>query len=281
VLAEAYARLRQFEKARETLAQMAEALNIGKMNEKGNQPVKSGDVYHRMRYWQAIATVAESESRKRDVLTAYLTALSHRAKSDLPAPSGMDELTDHARRLWKEVGGSEEGWQAYLASNEISRGATEIVSGGTWNSPNTVLPDFTLADLTGKKWQFSDLKGKIVFINFWAIGNPLSTRELPWVQRLREEMKDSEEILVLTFNIDFDLGIVEPFIKEKKYDFPVIFAKAYAEDRNVRGIPRNWVINRDGILQFDWFGFNDTEDEWMKKAMGMIEKLKGGIEAKK
>lgn len=46
--------------------------------------------------------------------------------------------------------------------------------------------------------------------------------ELPYVQKLSEQMKESKDALILTLNIDEELGLVEPFMKENKYTFTVI-----------------------------------------------------------
>lgn len=274
LLAEAYAKLKQPEKAREALAQMAEALKKEKPDEKAKQSEKTDYLYHQVSYWQAVAKVAEAESRKLDGLTAYQTALSFRPKSYKPMPGRKDELAGSAESLWKELGGTDEGWKAHLARNEASKGAIEAAEAGGWDARSAALPDFALTDLAGRKWQLADLKGKVAFINFWATWCGPCLMELPYVQKLHEQMKDNKDILILTFNTDDELGLVEPFMAEKKYSFTVIPAHEYAQGQNVYSIPRNWVVGADGVLQFESIGFGNDGDEWMKKAIETIQKVK-------
>ncbi len=75
VLAEAYARLKQPDKAREVLAQLAE---VTKQKEQTNDAQRRSFAYGQFVYWQAAGKVAEAEQRKLDALTAYQTALSFR-----------------------------------------------------------------------------------------------------------------------------------------------------------------------------------------------------------
>jgi thiol-disulfide isomerase/thioredoxin len=280
ILAEAYAKLKQPEKAREVLAQMAEALNKEQPTENGKQSRKAAHLVNQVTYWRAVAKVAEAENRKLDALTSYQTALSFRPKQDDKAKGvKKDELADSAQRLWKELGGTEEGWQAYLARHQATRSA-EVAEATTWDEQKLLLPEFALADLKGKKWQLADLKGKVVFITFWATWCGPCTEELPYVQKLHEQMKNRKDVLVLTMNIDDELGLVEPFTKENKYNFTVIPAVDYARGVNVYSIPRNWVVGADGMVYFEGMGFGGEGNEWMKKANEMIEKVKGGREVK-
>ncbi len=276
LLAEAYARLKQPDKAREMLAQMSEALKAQKPNDKAKDSLKMGYASYQATYWQTTAKVAEIEQRKLDALMAYQTALAFRPKAAAPKPGKKDELSDNAQRLWKELGGTEQGWQAYLARNEASKNMTEVAAAAAWDAKNTPLPDFDLTDLQGRKWKLADLKGKVAFINLWATWCGPCLRELPYVQKLSEQMKENKEVLILTLNIDEELGLVEPFMKENKYNFPVIFGQAYAQNTmGVFSIPRNWVVSVDGKLTFEGIGFGGDGEDWMKKAQEMLQKLKG------
>src|SRR5215510_11184005 len=276
ILAEAYAKLKQPEKAREVLAQMSEALKKERPGEKAKQTAKMSYAYYQVTYWQTAAKVAEAENRKLDAMTSYQTALSFRPKSGAPKQGKKDELADNAQRLWKELGGTDEGWNAYLARGEASKGATEVAEAATWDSKNQALPDFALTDLQGKTWKLADLKGKVAFINLWATWCGPCKMELPYVQKLSDQMKDRKDVLILTLNIDEELGLVEPFMKENKYSFTVIPAQTYAEGLGVYSIPRNWVVSVDGVLTFEGIGFGNEGEDWMKKAAEMIEKVKVG-----
>jgi thiol-disulfide isomerase/thioredoxin len=276
ILAEAYAKLKQPGKAREVLAQMSEASKKEKPGDKAQPRMKTSYANNQVTYWQTIAKVAEAEGRKLDAFTSYQTALSFRPMSGAPKTGKKDELADNAQRLWKELGGTDEGWNAYLARGEASKGATEVAEAATWDSKSQALPDFALTDLQGKSWKLADLKGKVAFINLWATWCGPCKMELPYVQKLSDQMKDRKDVLILTLNIDEELGLVEPFMKENKYSFTVIPAQAYAEGLGVYSIPRNWVVSVDGVLTFEGTGFGGEGEEWMKKATEMIEKVKGG-----
>ena len=49
---------------------------------------------------------------------------------------------------------------------------------------NKPAPDFTLKDLTGKKWRLSQLKGKTVVLNFWFTTCPPCIQEIPDLNEL-------------------------------------------------------------------------------------------------
>ena len=280
ILAEAYARLKETAKARITLARMAEALKAEKPPEDAKQSRKMGYQSHQAAYWQTVAEVAEADNRKLDALTAYQTALSFRGKPNGgAATSKKDELTESAERLWKELGGTDEGWQAYLARNESARSAAAVET-ATWDERKQKLPAFTLTDMQGKKWQLADLKGKVAFINFWATWCGPCQQELPYVQKLHDRMKGRQDVVVLTMNTDEELRLVEPFMKQNKYSFTVIPAAGYASSLNINSIPRNWVVGADGIVQFEGIGFGGEGNDWVTKATTTIEKAKGGGDAK-
>src|SRR5215213_4426711 len=269
ILAEAYARLKQPEKAQAVLAQLADLAVPKKPSESDSQ--KRFAAYGQTVYWQAVGKVAEIEQRKLDAMTAYQTALSFRL-----GPAGKeDEVTGNTQRLWKELGGTDQGWKAYLARNEASRSKVATAEPAAWDSKNTALPEFDLTDLEGRKWTLANLKGKVAFINFWATWCGPCREELPYVQKLREQLKDRKDVVVLTLNTDEEVGKVEPFMKENKFTFPVLLGQAYADSQGINSIPRNWIVSLDGKVMLEGIGFGGEGDEWIKKATQMIEKVKG------
>jgi len=274
ILAEAYARTKQPVKAREVLAQMAGALKQKEPRDQAKDSQKRAYAYYQGIYWQAVAKVADAEQRKLDALMAYQNVLALRDKGSSAKSTDKDELSDSVQRLWKELGGTEQGWSAYLArpDSKLKPTAAEVA---TWDAKSTALPEFDLTDLQGRRWSHADLKGKVTLINFWATWCGPCRQELPYVQKLREQLKDRKDVLVLTLNIDEEVGMVEPFMKENKYTFPVLLGQAYASGQGVNSIPRNWIVSLDGKVMFEGIGFANDGEEFIKKATQAIEKVKG------
>jgi len=268
LLAETYARLKQPDKAREVLARLN---GLGKRREQPTDEQKRSFAYAQTVYWSATGKVAEVEQRKLDAMTAYQTALAFRTYKQ----TGKDELSDNAQRLWKELGGTDQGWEAYLARTEASKSKVATAEVATWDTKNTDMAAFDLTDLQGRKWSLADLKGKVALINLWATWCGPCRVELPYVQKLREQMKDKKDVLILTLNTDEDVGMVEPFMKENKFSFPVLLGQAYADGQGVNSIPRNWIVSADGKIVYEGIGFGNNGDEWIKKATDMLEKVKG------
>ncbi len=274
ILAEAYARTRQSAKASAALAEMAEALKKKEPRENATDVQKRAYAYNAYIYWQAVAKVAEAERRKLDALAAFQTALNVRPKSSVPAAGRKDELMENTQRVWKELGGTDQGWRAYLArvDSKSKPGSADV---STWNTKNTALAAFDLMDLEGRKWSTADLKGKVALINLWATWCSPCRSELPYVQKLRDQLKDRKDVIILTLNIDEEVGLVQPFMKENKYTFPVLLGQTYADEQGIDSIPRNWVVAVDGKVIFEGVGFGNDGEEWLKKAAEVIEKVKG------
>ena len=274
LMAEVYARLKQPDKAREALAQLADLVKPKEPSKTDSQ--KRTFAYDQAVYWRAAGKVAEIEQRKLDALTAYQTVLLFHGGPSTPKPGKKkDELTVSTERLWKELGGTDQGWNAYLARNEVSKNKLETAEIVSWDSKNTPLAAFELTDLQGRNWSLADLKGKVAFINVWATWCGPCRKELPYVQKLSEQLKGRTDVVVLTLNTDEEVGKVEPFMKEKKFTFPVLLGQEYADGNGVKSIPRNWVINVDGKLVFEGIGFGGDGEEWLKKAVELIDKVKG------
>jgi thiol-disulfide isomerase/thioredoxin len=138
-----------------------------------------------------------------------------------------------------------------------------------------VMPDFELVDLQGRTWHLADLKGKTTFVNVWATWCPPCRKELPHLQRLYERVKDRPDVVLLTMNVDETTSKVRPFLSRNGYTFPVVFADDYVRTQlGATGIPRNWVLDANGVLRFDEVGYGDGAGDWVANAERMIEETR-------
>jgi peroxiredoxin len=108
--------------------------------------------------------------------------------------------------------------------------------------------EFALTDLSGKAWKFSDLRGKVVLVNFWATWCPPCRKEMPDLETLYERF-GAKGFVVLGIS-DEETTKVEPFVRERKISFPVLLdpGRKVNEMFVVEGIPKSFVYDREGKL---------------------------------
>ncbi|HEU5351089.1 MAG TPA: TlpA disulfide reductase family protein [Terracidiphilus sp.] len=119
--------------------------------------------------------------------------------------------------------------------------------------------DFTLKDLHGKKVTLSELRGKIVMVNFWATWCPPCRREMPDLDALQRYF--APQGLVIVSITDEDPFKVGSFIGPTHYTPDVLLdpGDRVHKEFHVYGIPKTFVFNRDGKL------IGETIDESTRK----------------
>jgi thiol-disulfide isomerase/thioredoxin len=109
--------------------------------------------------------------------------------------------------------------------------------------------DFKLKDLNGKEVALSDYKGKKVFLNFWASWCPPCKAEMPDIEKLYEETKDSD-LVILAVNVGESKSEVASFLNDNSYSFPVLLDsdQNIYNQYNIKGIPTSFFIDKDGNI---------------------------------
>lgn len=109
--------------------------------------------------------------------------------------------------------------------------------------------DFQLTALDGKQYQLSDLKGKVVLINFWATWCQPCREEMPLIQSTADRF--SSDLIVLGVNDDEDRETVTQFVQEIGLKFPVLLdpGEKVTTLYQIRGFPTTFVLDRDGIVR--------------------------------
>jgi len=108
--------------------------------------------------------------------------------------------------------------------------------------------DFTLNDLQGKSWTLSDLRGKVVLVNFWATWCPPCRKEMPDLDTLYQTFKD-QGLIVLAID-DEEAAKIGPYLAEHPVTYPILLDvnRKTNESFRIDGIPKSFVYDREGKL---------------------------------
>ena len=122
-------------------------------------------------------------------------------------------------------------------------------------------PDFTVTMFNGEKVTLSQLKGKVVLVNFWATWCPPCREELTHVEKEIIKAFEGQNFVFLPISRGEEKATVEKFRRKMGYSFPMgldpdqtIFNK-FASNY----IPRNFLIGKDGKIAFISVGFDEAE----------------------
>jgi thiol-disulfide isomerase/thioredoxin len=227
-------------------------------------------------YWANRARFEVLQNHPQDALAYYQAALQTRTIRPQAGRGKLrDDLTDEARALWKAQGGTEAAWAVW--SKPASEGTQQLAE-GYWEKPTKAIPTFELSDLSGKTWRLKELEGKTILISVWATWCTPCEAELPHLEKFYEKVKSRSDIQVLTFDIDEDLGLVAPYLKDKGYTFPVL--PAYSTVVSLLDgymIPQNWIVDPHGMWRWKQMGYvGGSDTDFEKEMLARFESMKTG-----
>jgi len=145
---------------------------------------------------------------------------------------------------------------AVLALPPGARGAGPIEAGPELGRR---APDFTLPDLDGTPIRLASLQGtKAVLINFWATWCPPCREEMPTLERVARERRETLQVLGISIDTVNPAG-VRAFVRELGVSFPILLDPrlTVATRYRIRGLPTSFVVDRDGVVRFRAVGFRD------------------------
>jgi cytochrome c biogenesis protein CcmG/thiol:disulfide interchange protein DsbE len=132
-------------------------------------------------------------------------------------------------------------------------------------------PDFELQDAAGNSWKLSSLKGKVVFVNFWATWCKPCRDEIPSMEALNKAM-EGQPFQMLTIVFNDDLQLANSFARRLGATFPVLAnpSPELTEAYRITGVPETFLIDADGVLRHKLIGPYNWETGEMK---GIVQAL--------
>jgi thiol-disulfide isomerase/thioredoxin len=109
-------------------------------------------------------------------------------------------------------------------------------------------PDFVLRTPSGTTVQLSKLRGRVVWINFWATWCVPCKKELPDIQRLADEYPD--DLVVLAVNWEENADDARQYFDERGFDMTILLDRSGAvfDQYRLQGLPDSFFIDREGNL---------------------------------
>ena len=134
-------------------------------------------------------------------------------------------------------------------------------------------PDFTFT-LGGKPMRLSDLRGKVVVLNFWASWCPPCVEETPALNNLHAQMAP-QGVFLLGVSVDDDHAAYEKFLTDHR----VLFATWRDPAKKVNAeygtfmYPETYIVARDGKVARKIIGPQDwTNSEHIGYLQDLLKK---------
>lgn len=146
-------------------------------------------------------------------------------------------------------------------------------------SENTALAptlDLRFKDQNGKVITLNQLKGKVVFLNFWATWCPPCLAEMPSINKLYEQHKQNDDVVFILLDADSNFEKANGYMKARKYTMPVYQMASSVPDQIFAGsLPTTVVFDKQGRLSFKHEGAANYNS---KKFVAFVEKLRKSVE---
>lgn len=122
-------------------------------------------------------------------------------------------------------------------------------------------------DIEGNKLNNSNLKGKIVLINFWFINCPPCRMEIPDLNALVDTFKENKDVVFLAIGKDKTWEI-DDFIKENPFHYHILpdggfWFKKY----KITSFPTHLIIDKEGKIFFHTSGLSNYTVKWIQKSI--------------
>jgi len=216
----------------------------------------SAEIHRDIReYGRALADIKAAQATNKDTRPDYLVTeasiwselgLIQRAEGCLleARNEGDKDAEGKLKDIFQRRFGKMDGFAEYLTDKLKNR-----PSGTSSPSIKKPAPDFTVKTLDGKEIRLSDLRGKVVILNFWFVGCAPCKVEMPGLNKLTEEFA-GQDIVFIGFALDKADSLRE-FLKANSFEYQIVAESAsIAGQFGVSFFPTHVMINKNGEVEY-------------------------------
>ena len=111
-----------------------------------------------------------------------------------------------------------------------------------------------------KEISFSDFKGKILLVNFWATWCAPCIKEMPSLDRLETKINGDFDVIAISVDRDGVEKVTDFFDENKISNLEKFFdiKNSLAKEMNLYGVPTSFFVNKEG----DLIGYYLGDMEW-------------------
>jgi thiol-disulfide isomerase/thioredoxin len=191
---------------------------------------------------------------------------------DLPALHAVFHWRSFARTSFKKTVGATQFWTG-------CRHCGRFCGNRCWDTPfflpfaevwdftqpkNQSVPPFKLKTLDQEVVTSSELKGKVLVLDFWATWCAPCIKQFPEVERLQKKYQDNSNVYVAAVNTSWENSMdqARSFTRENSLDIKVLYDidGELAENLSIKSIPHTVIIGKNQNLRVRHAGFTESMD---------------------
>jgi len=123
-----------------------------------------------------------------------------------------------------------------------------------------VAPAFTLPNGAGESLVLNDLRGQVVYVDFWASWCGPCKRSFPWMNELQQKY-GGKGLVIIAINVDKKREDAQRFLSTTPAQFRIVYDVAGLTPAafEVKGMPSSYLIDAQGRVVAAEQGFREEQ----------------------
>lgn len=170
---------------------------------------------------------------------------------------GNEAARDSLKSVYHRRHLSEKGFDEYLSKLRAS------LTVKAKKDDVEIAPDFEITSIEGNIYKMSDLRGKVVVLNFWFTGCAPCRIEIPSLNKLVDDFQE-QNVVFLAFSLD-EKDALQKFLNKNPFRYKIIpNSSAISRKYKVHAYPSHVIVNRKGEIFYKASGGNENINKRLK-----------------